>query len=65
MVWLVGTDISQSRAVGRSENWRKESINVVRLIFPLVEIGLTDLPKSGGAMARYPFCIYKFFFIMA
>ena len=45
MVWLVGTDISQSRAVGRSENPGVSS-NVVGLIFPRVEIGLTDLTKS-------------------
>ena len=34
------------RAVGRSEN---PGVPVVMLL--LVEIGLTDLPKSGGTMA--------------
>jgi hypothetical protein len=39
-------------AVGRSENpWGGGSDNLVGVLCPLVEIGLTDLPKSGGAAA--------------
>ena len=44
-----------SRAVGRSENPRVPVLfdehNLPRWLRPLVEIGLKDLPKSGGAMA--------------
>ena len=36
------------RVVGRSENLGVSS-NEVDIIFPLVEIGLTDPPKSGSA----------------
>ena len=40
------------RAVGRSENpGVLASSNKVGKICPPVEIGLTDLPKFGGAMA--------------
>ena len=39
-----------SRAVGRSENLGRQVNNVVGITCPLVEIGLTDLPKSGGVM---------------
>ena len=46
MVWC--------RAVGRSEN-TGVPVNLVGLIFPtLVEIGLTDLPKSGGPWPSLP-----------
>ena len=38
------------RAVGRSENSSNLDSSGIHL-FPLVGIGLTDLPKSGGAMA--------------
>ena len=39
------------RAVGRSENPGGGAIcNLVGIIWPPVEIGLTDLPKSGGAV---------------
>ena len=44
-----------SRAVGRTENPRVPVLfdehNLPRWLRPLVEIGLKDLPKSGGAMA--------------
>ena len=41
-----------TRAVGGSENpWVPGNINVVGVIYPLVDIGLTDLPKFWGAMA--------------
>ena len=39
------------RAVGRSENPGVPVLFVGHNLAPLVEIGLTDLPKSGGAMA--------------
>ena len=39
------------RAVGRSENPDWVSTNVVRIICPLIGIGITDLPKSRGAIA--------------
>ena len=40
-----------NRAVGRPENPRMPLIFGGHNLPPLVEIGLTDLPKSGGAMA--------------
>ena len=44
-----------SRAVRKSENPRAPVLfdehNLPPWLRPLVEIGLTDLPKSGGAMA--------------
>ena len=40
-----------SRAVGRSENPGVPVLFGGHNLPPLVEIGLTDLPKSGGAMA--------------
>ena len=40
----------QVRAVGRSENPGRQYY-LVGIICPLVEIGLTDLPESGDAMA--------------
>ena len=40
----------QYRAVGRSENLRIPVLFGGHNLPPLVEIGLTDLPKSGGAM---------------
>ena len=47
--------IKQARAVGRSENPREPE---PELYAPaLVEIGLTDLPKSGGEAAQ----IHKLF----
>ena len=39
-----------SRAVGRSENPWGPVLFGGHNLSPLVEIGLTDLPKSGGAM---------------
>ena len=48
------TTLISSRAVGGSKNLRGVSTNVMAIICQggaLVEIGLTDLPKSGGAMA--------------
>ena len=41
----------KSRAVGRSENLGVPMLFDGRNLTPSVEIGLTDLPKSGGAMA--------------
>ena len=41
------------RVVGRSENLGVSS-NEVDIIFPLVEIGLTNLPKLGGALGHAP-----------
>ena len=40
-----------SRAVGRSENLGVPVLYGGHNLLPLVEIGLIDLPKSGGAMA--------------
>ena len=42
---------SANRAVGRSENSGVPVLFGRHNLPPLVEIGLTDLPKSGGAMA--------------
>ena len=42
---------SLSRAVARSENLGGHIILGGDNVPPLVEIGLTDLPKSGGAHA--------------
>ena len=42
---------SYSRAVGRSENPGLPVLFGGHNLPPLVEIGLTDLPKSGGTMA--------------
>ena len=42
------------RAVGRSENPRVPVLFGGNNLALLVEIGLTDLPKSGGAMAPPP-----------
>ena len=39
------------RAVGRSENPGVPVLFGWHNLLPLVAIGLTDLPKSGGAMA--------------
>ena len=48
---MVRTNFHLSRAVGRSENpWVPVVIRWALSVSP-VEIGLTDLPKSGGAMA--------------
>ena len=45
----------QCRAVGRSENPGVPVLIGGHNLPPLVEIGLTDLPKSGGAMhPRHP-----------
>ena len=50
---FVGTidPVCTCRDVGRSENtrWGAHS-NVVGIIYPSVETGLTDLPKNGGAL---------------
>ena len=43
--------VSQARAVGRSENSGVPVLFGRHNLPPLVEIGLTDLTKSGGAMA--------------
>ena len=43
--------MTQHRAVGRSENPGVPVLFGGHNLPPLVEIGLTDLPKSGGAMA--------------
>jgi hypothetical protein len=49
---LVGTSsYDQNRAVGGSENSGVPVLFVGHNLPPLVEIGLTDLPKFGGAMA--------------
>ena len=42
---------SNCRAVGRSEDPGVPVVLGGHNLSPLVEIGLTDLPKSGGAMA--------------
>ena len=49
---LNGTRYAQGRAVGRSENPGVPIVIRWALSIPLVEIGLTDLPKSGGATPR-------------
>ena len=43
-----------SRAVGWSENSGVPVLFGGHNLPPLVEIGLTDLPTSGGAMAWHP-----------
>ena len=43
--------LAACRAVGRSENPGVPVLFGDHNLPPLVEIGLTDLPKSGGAMA--------------
>ena len=45
------TNTSRSRAVGGSENLEVPVLFGGDNLPPLVEIGLSDLPKSGGAMA--------------
>ena len=45
------TNTSKSRAVGRFENLEVPVLFVGDNLPPLVEIGLSDLPKSGGAIA--------------
>ena len=51
--WLSGTYFlylcSSNRAIGRSENLGVPVLFVGHNLPPLVEIGLTDLPKSGDA----------------
>ena len=50
--WCVITTKSCSvRTVGRSENPGEPVLFGGANLYPLVEIGLTDLPESGGAMA--------------
>ena len=44
-------DLSYDRAVGSSENPGVPVLFGGHNLSPLVEIGLTDLPKSGGALA--------------
>ena len=44
----------RSRTVGRSENPGVPVLFGGRNLHPLVEVGLTDLPKSGGSMAPRP-----------
>ena len=53
---FVGTidPVCTCRAVGRSENTGGEHSNVVGIIYPPVETGLTDLPKNGGGTAPSP-----------
>ena len=43
--------VTKSRAVGRSENPGVPVLFGGHNLPPVVEIGLTDLPKYGGAMA--------------
>ena len=45
------TYIDTIRAVGRSENSGLPVLFGGHNLPPLIEIGLTDLPKSGGTMA--------------
>ena len=45
------TYIGTIRAVGRSENSGLPILFGGHNLPPLIEIGLTDLPKSGGTMA--------------
>ena len=45
------TYINTIRAVGRSENSGLPVLFGGHNLPPLIEIGLTDLPKSGGTMA--------------
>ena len=49
--WPVSEILKVSRAVGRSENPGVPVLFGGHNLPPLVEIGLTDLAKSGGAMA--------------
>ena len=55
MGWLLGSGGKVKhvclRAVGRSENPGVPVLFGEHNLPPLVEIGLTDLPKSWGAMA--------------
>ena len=44
-------ELSHKRALGRSENPGVPVFFDGHSLSPFVEIGLTDLPKSGGAMA--------------
>jgi hypothetical protein len=46
--------LSNSRAVGRSENLGVPVLFGWHNLLPLVELGLTDLPKSRGAMGQHP-----------
>ena len=48
------TNTSRSRALGGSENLEVPVLFGGDNLPPLVEIGLSDLPKSGGAMAPPP-----------
>ena len=50
-VFLLSDLLTHNRAVGRSENSGGPVLFGGHNLPPLVEIGLTDLPKSGGAMA--------------
>ena len=57
-------------AVGRSENPGVPVLFGGHNLTPLVEIGLTDLPKSGAAMAPWhpqgrQACYYRIMYIMA
>ena len=48
---VVSEFLAPNRAVGSSENPGVPVLYRGHNLSPLVEIGLTDLPKSGGAMA--------------
>ena len=49
--WPVDINEMYGRAVGRSENPGVPVLFVGHNLPPMIEIGLTDLPKSGGARA--------------
>ena len=50
-VFLLSDLLTHNRAVGRSENSGGPVLFGGHNLPPLVEIGLTDLPKSGGPIA--------------
>ena len=63
---LIDSPLLYVRIVGRSENPGVPVLFGGHNLPPLVEIGLNDLPKSGGAMAppgttglRIPYVIYS------
>ena len=51
-----GAHSTKSRHVSRSENLGGRAVLGGDNVPPLVEIGLTDLPKTGGAKAPPPAC---------
>jgi hypothetical protein len=52
------TIIVVCRAVGRSKNPGEGRSDMVGIFCPLVEMGLTDLPKTGTARVRQPWYAY-------